>query len=106
MKHAAMLACLAALAFHAPSWADERIDGLKKMNREGCLQTVQFEEHAPKDPKQIQLYCTCTYDTYFDGFSKIEQEQIVTGGAPAALKKSLPERLKQAQAQCRKKLGI
>lgn len=105
MKNAAMFACLSALAFHAPGWADDRLDGMKKMNSEGCVKAIAFDQDAPKDAKQVKPYCTCVYDTYYGGFSKAEQEQLFTAAASDSLKKSLPTRLSDAKAQCRKKLG-
>lgn len=108
MKHFAKFACaIAAIALHGPTFADARLDGLKKMNSEGCVKTVAFEENAPKDAKQVKPYCTCVYDTYFDGLTKAEQSQLASGApAPEKLLKRLPDHLAAAQAQCRKKIGF
>lgn len=108
MKHHVKHCCLiAALVVHVSAFADDRLDGMKKMNSEGCTQTVKFEEHAPKDAKQFKPYCTCVYDVYFAGFTKAEQDQLFSGSPlPDKLQKSLPVRLETAQAQCRKKIGF
>jgi hypothetical protein len=109
MKHGLELACLiAAIALHFPALADDRLEGLKKINREGCIRVIDLEENAPKDAKQVKPYCTCVYEAYFEGFTKAEQEQLFASLAPLPekLEKSLPVRLKAAQAQCRKKIGF
>lgn len=87
--------------------ADSGLDGLKKINTEGCVEGIKFEEHAPKDSKQVKPYCTCVYDVYYDGFTPVERKQLFSGApAPEKLQKSLPSRLEAAQAQCRKKFGF
>jgi hypothetical protein len=95
------------LSMQFSAYADERLDGMKKMNADGCVESIKFEEHAPKDAKLVKPYCTCVYDTYFNGFSPAEQKQLF-GGIPASgkLEGSLPARLESAKAQCRKKIGF
>jgi hypothetical protein len=108
MKYGVHLASmLAAIALHLPAQADARLDGMKKMNSDGCVKAIEFEEHAPKNASQVKPYCTCVYETYFDGFTKAEQSQLMSGGpAPEKLQKSLPGHLEAAQASCRKKIGF
>lgn len=87
--------------------ADDRLDGMKKVNADGCVEAIKFEEHAPKNSQQVKPYCTCVYDVYFDGFTPVEKQQLYSGGtAPEKLLKQLPARLASAQAQCRKKIGF
>jgi hypothetical protein len=110
MKLAPKLALLmATIALHFPAFADARLDGMKKMNSEGCVQAIQFEERAPKDASQVKPYCTCVYEVYFDGFTPSEQSQLYSFSVapkPEKLTKSLPLRLKAAKEQCRKKIGF
>lgn len=87
--------------------ADNRLDGLKKMNAEGCVGAIALEKNPPKDGKQVKPYCTCVYDMYYDGFTPVEQEQLFSGApVPEKLKQSLMPRLQAAKAQCRKKIGF
>lgn len=108
MTYRLPLACfIAAMAFHCSVFADDKIDGLKKMNSEGCATMAGVDPALPKDAKQVKPFCSCTYDTYFDGFTKAEQAQLVSGAAlPEKLQNSLPIRLEKAQMQCRKKIGF
>lgn len=107
MKHGLKLAgMLTAMALYLPAHADDRLDGMKKMNSEGCVQAIEFEENAPKDPKQVKPYCTCVYDTYYNKFSKEEQNQMFSAPASDKLQKSMTARLQAAKAECRKKIGF
>lgn len=95
------------LSIHLSAYADDRLDGMKKMNANGCVESIKFEEHAPKDIQQVKPYCTCVYDAYYNGFTPSEQKQLVGGVlAPGKLQDSLPARLAAAKAQCRKKIGF
>jgi len=107
MKHGLKLAALiAAVALHFPAHADERLDGLKKMNAEGCVAVIELDKTAPKDPKLAKPYCTCVYDTYFDNFTQAEKNNMFLGTpAPPNMQKNLQIRLQAAQAECRKKVG-
>lgn len=108
MKQTAMIGILM-LTLSTPyqAQADSRLDGMKKMNAEGCVEAIKFEGHPPKDTKQVKPYCTCVYDLYYDGFTPAEQKQLFSGApAPEKLQNSLPARLEAAQAQCRKKIGF
>ena len=92
-----------ALSVHA----DDRLEAMIKMNSEGCVDVVKFEEDGPKDPKLAKPWCSCVYDIYFRGFTKDEQNQLFGGILPnGKLKDSLPVRLDQSKAQCRKKMGF
>lgn len=92
---------VALLSLHSVSFAEDRLAGLKQMNSEGCVQAIAFEKNAPKEPKQIKTYCTCVYDTYYNGFSPTEQYQLFFGGtAPDKLRDSLTTRLDSAKKQC------
>jgi hypothetical protein len=108
MKRLTMLAGLTLmLSWHFSAQADNRLDGMKKMNAEGCVESIKFEEHAPKESKQVKPYCYCVYEVYYNGFTPAEQNQLFAGVlAPEKLQKSLPARLEAAQAQCRKKIGF
>ena len=108
MKKMALIGiAMLTLATSYKAQADSRLDGMKKMNADGCVEAIKFEEHAPKDAKQVKPYCTCVYDVYYDGFTPAEQKQLLSGApAPEKLQNSLPARLEAAQAQCRKKIGF
>ena len=87
--------------------ADDRLEAMIKTNSEGCVDVVKFEENGPKDPKLAKPWCSCVYDTYFRGFTKDEQNQVFGSVLPnGTLKDSLPVRLDQSKAQCRKKIGF
>ena len=108
MKHGLKLvAMIATIAMHFPAHAaDERLDGLKKMNVEGCVDVIELDKTAPKDKKLAKPYCTCVYDTYFDNFTEAEKSNMFLGTpAPANMQKNLNIRLQAAQSACRKKLG-
>lgn len=107
MKKIAGLALVAAALTLLSAHADDRLDAMIKMNSEGCVDVVKFEENGPKDPKLAKPWCSCVYDTYFRGFSKDEQNQLFGGILPAGkLKDSLPVRLEQSKAQCKKTVGF
>jgi hypothetical protein len=106
MKHGLKLAgMIAAIALHFPAHADDRLDGLKKMNVEGCVSVIELDKTAPKDRKLAKPFCTCVYDTYFDNFTQAEKNNMFLGTpAPPNMQKDLQIRLKAAQAACRKKV--
>lgn len=108
MKQFFKIACLlVGVNLASFAHADERIDGLKQMNAEGCTKTIQFEERQPKDAKQVKPYCTCVYDTYYDGFSQKEREKMFSGVIPSKQDgEKLQLRLEAVQEQCRKKIGF
>lgn len=108
MRHGFKFLCIiAATAFHLSAFADARLDGMKQMNTEGCVSMAGLDPAMPKNAKQVKPFCTCTYDAYFDGFTKAEQDQLFSGQPlPEKIQKSLPVRLEKAQAQCRKKIGF
>ena len=107
MKYGLKLAgMIAAIALHIPAHADERLDGLKKMNAEGCQTVVHLDKNAPKDPKLAKPYCTCVYDTYYDNFTQAEKNNMFLGTpAPPNMQKNLKIRLQAASAECRKKVS-
>lgn len=107
MKHGLKLAgMIAAITLQLPAHADDRLDGLKTMNADGCVRTIALDKNAPKDPKLAKPYCTCIYDTYYDSFTEAEKTNMFLGKpAPPDVVKSLQERLKTAKAECRKKVG-
>lgn len=107
MKHGlTLVGMIAAIALHFPAHADERLDGLKKMNAEGCVSVIELDKTAPKDPKLAKPYCTCVYDTYFDSLTQAEKNNMFLGTpAPPNMQKNLQVRLQAAQAACRKKVG-
>jgi len=106
MKHGLKLAgMIAAIALQLPAHADERLDGLKQMNADGCVKVIALDKNAPKDPKLVKPYCTCIYDTYYDSFTEAEKTNMFLGRpAPPDMQKSLQDRLKVAKAECRKKV--
>lgn len=96
-------AALTLLSAHA----DDRLEAMIKTNADGCVDAVKFEENGPKDPKLAKPWCSCVYETYYRGFSADEQNQLFGGILPTGkLKDSLPVRLEQSKAQCRKKVGF
>jgi hypothetical protein len=107
MKHGLKLAgMIAAIALHFPACADERLDGLKQMNAEGCVKVISLEKDAPQDPKLAKPYCTCVYDTYYDKFTQAEKDHMfLKTPAPPNMQENLQIRLKAAKAECRKKVG-
>lgn len=107
MKKNTSLAFVASALFALSAHADDRLEAMIKMNSEGCVDVVKFEEDGPKDPKLAKPWCSCVYDTYFRGFTKDEQKQMFGSVLPnGKLKDSLPTRLEQSKAQCRKKIGF
>lgn len=108
MNYSSKIVCLAiGIAAWLPAHADQRLEAMKKVNVDGCVSAIALEENPPKDAKQVKPYCTCVYDIHFGTLTKTEQDQLWSGGpTPEKLEKSLPARLKAAQAQCRKKLGF
>jgi len=108
MKRGFKFACLAAIfSLHFSAHADARLDSMKQMNIDGCVSVIQLDKKAPKDAKLAKPYCSCVYNTYFDGLTTAEQNKLFSSPMASTdpLLKSLPGRLEAATNQCSKKFS-
>ncbi len=100
----AMLSCLSLCVGLA--WADERLDGLKKMNTEACVSFGSSLPGAPKDAKLIEPFCDCVSDNYWASVPQSEIDELLSAGHSVSLGRHVTERMGAAKASCKKKLGF
>jgi len=107
-KNITCLLVVALLACAASARADDRLAPLKQLNRDGCVQAGSLAPDGPKDHAKIVLNCTCVYDAYYDTFTKLETDQLLSdpGASTDHFKPSLVARLATVKAACRKKIGF
>jgi hypothetical protein len=86
--------------------ADDRINSLKKMNTDMCIQIGSNVPDAPKDSKLSGPYCQCVSDGYWGSVPKAEQDELLTKGSSPGIQKNMDARMAVAQAACKKKIGF
>ena len=86
--------------------ADDRFDGLKKMNTDLCISAGTHIDGAPKDAKLVKPYCNCVTESYWDSVPKSEIQELLTAGTSKGIRDNLQKRMDAAKALCRKKVGF
>lgn len=86
--------------------ADDRLEGLKKMNTDLCIRAGAHVAGAPSDAKLTVPYCNCVTQTYWDSVPKSEVEELMTGGRSPSIGANLKPRMDAARSVCKKKLAF
>lgn len=86
--------------------ADERLEGLKKINTDFCKRAGTHLPDAPKDAAQVEPYCHCVSDSYWESVPKSEVDELLGKGTSPAIQANLKPRMKAAQLGCKKKIGF
>lgn len=99
-----MAAVIGSLVLAHNAMADERLDGLKKMNTDICMQIGAEAAGAPAEGKLTAPYCNCVTNAYWDSVPKSEVQQLMTDGQSPGIGANLKARMEAAKKMCKKKL--
>jgi hypothetical protein len=105
MRYSVMLLALLSGVTSA-AMADDRINGLKKVNTDMCIRFGVNMPDAPKDAKLVPGYCNCVSDTYWASVPKAESDELLSTGTSARVQQNLTARMNAAQVACKKKIGF
>lgn len=86
--------------------ADDRFDGLKKMNTDMCITAGGQIDAHPKDPKLVKPFCNCLTETYWDSVPKADVKELLTTGNSIGIQNNIEKRMDAATAVCKKKVGF
>jgi hypothetical protein len=97
-----LLVAASLLAATTVQAADQRLDGLKQIERNICVRGGNTAPGAPKNLKLVPQYCTCVAQHYFDHLPTPEVDQLMGSGQSDSIDQHKDERMAQARAACQR----